>query len=140
MAIFGPSILSALFIGWVLYRTFIKKDLKKHKNEVFGGFFFMAVWALLYIVLTNISWSISSNYVLLSNNCNFKSIFYDYETFNFFWADTFRWYAVSIRKYCFKAADYYSRASLWFFYRPGYCYDNWLLYQRKKCKAIGQLI
>lgn len=54
MAIFGPLILSVIFFGWVLYRAFIKKDIKKHKDEVFGGFFFMAVWALLYIALTNI--------------------------------------------------------------------------------------
>jgi hypothetical protein len=55
MRIFTPVIFSVLFIGWVLYRAFITKDIKKHKNEVFGGIFFMAVWALIYIVLIKIS-------------------------------------------------------------------------------------
>jgi high-affinity Fe2+/Pb2+ permease len=51
IGILGPYIFTAVFLGWVLYRTFIKKDIKKYKNEVFGGFFFIAVWVILYFVI-----------------------------------------------------------------------------------------
>jgi hypothetical protein len=52
MGVIGPPILAIIFIGWVLYRTLITKDIRKYKNEVFGGFFFIAVWVLIYVVIT----------------------------------------------------------------------------------------
>jgi hypothetical protein len=55
MGIIAPSILSAIFLGWVLYRTLITKDIKNFRNEVFGGFFFIGVWIAIYTVLVNIS-------------------------------------------------------------------------------------
>ena len=50
MGVLGPPIMSVLFIGWILYRTLITKDIRKYKTEIFGGFFFIAVWAVIYIV------------------------------------------------------------------------------------------
>ena len=55
MRVFAPIVFAALFLGWLLYRIFIAKDVKKYKNEVFGGFFFIVVWLVIYIVLVNIS-------------------------------------------------------------------------------------
>jgi hypothetical protein len=55
MGIIAPGILSAIFLGWILYRSFVTKDIKKYKNEVFGGFFFIGIWIVIYTVLVNIS-------------------------------------------------------------------------------------
>ncbi len=37
-----------LYIGWVIYRWLIKKDIRQHKNDFYGLSFFIAVWVLLY--------------------------------------------------------------------------------------------
>jgi hypothetical protein len=55
MGLFAPPILTIVFSGWLLYRTLIKKDIKKYRNEVFGGFFFITVWIVIYTVLINIA-------------------------------------------------------------------------------------
>jgi len=52
LEVFGPPIMAIIFISWVLYRTLITKDIKKYKNEVFGGFVFIAVWVVIYVVIT----------------------------------------------------------------------------------------
>jgi hypothetical protein len=52
MLILGPPIMSALFLGWILYLVLITKDIKKYKTEVFAGLFFMAVWAVTYVLIT----------------------------------------------------------------------------------------
>lgn len=49
-ALMAP-ILALIFLGWVFYITFITKTVKKHKDEVFAGFFFMAVWAVIVYVI-----------------------------------------------------------------------------------------
>ena len=51
MGVFAPTIMAIIFIGWVLYRALITKDIRKYKNEVFGGFFFIAVWVVIYAVI-----------------------------------------------------------------------------------------
>lgn len=43
--------LAVIFLGWVFYLTFITKTVRKHKDEVFAGFFFMAVWAVIILVI-----------------------------------------------------------------------------------------
>ncbi|WP_193553751.1 hypothetical protein [Flavobacterium silvisoli] len=48
MRIFMPIVFFILFAGWVLYRLLLKKDLLKHKAELYLGIFFIAVWAVLY--------------------------------------------------------------------------------------------
>lgn len=40
--------LTALFIGWVLYRSLIKRDLHQHKSTLAVGTLFIGVWGLLY--------------------------------------------------------------------------------------------
>jgi len=49
-ALMAP-ILAVIFLGWVFYLTFITKTVKKHKDEVFAGIFFMAVWAVIILVI-----------------------------------------------------------------------------------------
>ena len=49
MATFSvPVLLSALFIGWVGFHLFIKKDLKKYFNELLFGVFFIGMWVFIY--------------------------------------------------------------------------------------------
>lgn len=50
--VFGTPIFAILFSGWVLYRTFLKRDILKYKDEVFGGLVFLLVWWVLYKVFT----------------------------------------------------------------------------------------
>ena len=47
MRIFAAPIMAIIFIGWVGYLIF-KKDVKKHRNEIFAGFVFIVVWAVIY--------------------------------------------------------------------------------------------
>jgi high-affinity Fe2+/Pb2+ permease len=42
------------FIGWILYRLLIKKDLKKNLNNVYLGLFFIGVWVLFYFFIVHI--------------------------------------------------------------------------------------
>lgn len=51
MRLVTPLIFIVLFVGWMLYRALIKRDLRQHKNDVLLGLFFMAVWAALYFML-----------------------------------------------------------------------------------------
>lgn len=51
MRVFAAPIMAILFLGWVLYITFISKTIKKHKTEVLLGFFFFAVWGILLVAL-----------------------------------------------------------------------------------------
>ncbi len=37
-----------LYAGWVIYRVFIKKDIKQYKNDLYVFTFFIVVWALIY--------------------------------------------------------------------------------------------
>ena len=43
-----PVLLVVVFLGWVLYRLLVKRDLKQHMNELYAGVFFFAVWAAVY--------------------------------------------------------------------------------------------
>ena len=43
-----PFALALVFIGWVLFRLLIKKDLKQNLNSVYLGLFFMSIWAIMY--------------------------------------------------------------------------------------------
>lgn len=40
--------LAALFIGWLLYRGLVKRDLQQHKGTLALGTMFMGIWGLLY--------------------------------------------------------------------------------------------
>ena len=39
--------LTALFVGWVLYRLLVKRDLMQHKPTLAVGLLFLSAWALL---------------------------------------------------------------------------------------------
>ena len=41
----------AIFIGWLLYRLLIMKDLKRNLNTVYVGLTFTGVWILIYFFL-----------------------------------------------------------------------------------------
>jgi len=43
--------LTIAFIGWILYRFFIKKDLKKNLHSLYLGFFFIGIWVLFYFFI-----------------------------------------------------------------------------------------
>lgn len=48
---FIPIGLIAIFIIYVLYLLFTKKDMNKLKSLLFLGSFFIAVWAVIYYFL-----------------------------------------------------------------------------------------
>ena len=43
--------LAIVFIGWILYRLLIKKDLSKNLNSLYLGLFFIIIWALFYFFI-----------------------------------------------------------------------------------------
>jgi hypothetical protein len=46
-----PLVFIFIFFGWALFRLFIKRDLKKNKDTLFIGFFFLAIWAVFYFLV-----------------------------------------------------------------------------------------
>jgi len=40
-----------LFLGWLIYRALIKRDLKKHLTDLYGGIFFISAWLLIYYIM-----------------------------------------------------------------------------------------
>ncbi len=51
LRIFMPIAFLIFFIGWILYRLAIKKDLKKNLNSVYVGLFFIGIWGLIYFFM-----------------------------------------------------------------------------------------
>ena len=43
-----PLVFIVLFLGWVLYRLFIKKDLKNNLDSFYIGMFFIVLWGVIY--------------------------------------------------------------------------------------------
>lgn len=43
--------LVALFLGWVLYRALVKRDLKEHRGTMTLGLMFLGIWGGLYWLL-----------------------------------------------------------------------------------------
>ncbi len=48
LRLFMPVVFFVLFIVWVLYHRFVKKDFKAQSNNVVIGVSFFAVWAAIY--------------------------------------------------------------------------------------------
>ncbi len=48
MYFFITPFLTLAFIGWILYHAIIKKDLKEHRTELYGGLVFIVIWLVLY--------------------------------------------------------------------------------------------
>ena len=46
-----PLIFLVLFVGWILYRLIVTKDLRQQLNNVYLGVFFFGVWGLIYFFL-----------------------------------------------------------------------------------------
>lgn len=46
-----PIFFIALFIGYVIYMIFTKKDAKSIKQVVYPGLFFIGVWILIYYLI-----------------------------------------------------------------------------------------
>jgi high-affinity Fe2+/Pb2+ permease len=46
--------LTIVFIGWILYRLFIKKDLSKNLNNLYFGLFFVAIWLSYYFFIITV--------------------------------------------------------------------------------------
>lgn len=40
-----------LYLGWLVYRMFIKKDIRQHMNDLYGLSFFIAVWLIIFYFL-----------------------------------------------------------------------------------------
>ena len=52
MRLIIPFVMIILFMLYVLYLAFIKKDLKNNLSTVlYPGLFFMAIWGLIYYFL-----------------------------------------------------------------------------------------
>lgn len=51
LRIYLPIAFLIIFIGWVLYRLLIKKDLKNNLNNVYVGLFFIGIWGLIYFFM-----------------------------------------------------------------------------------------
>lgn len=51
MRLYGGILILIVFIGWVLYRGLIKRDLKKHMELFYMGTFFIGVWAIIYSLM-----------------------------------------------------------------------------------------
>lgn len=43
--------LAIVFIGWILYRLLIKKDLNKNLDSLYLGLFFIGIWVLFYFFI-----------------------------------------------------------------------------------------
>ena len=48
MRLYTPLIFLVAFVGWFLYRAFIKKDFRQHTNDFVGGLVFFGIWGLIY--------------------------------------------------------------------------------------------
>ncbi|MBS7788173.1 hypothetical protein KIH23_12775 [Flavobacterium sp. CYK-55] len=48
MRIFLPFVFALLFLGWLVYRLIVRKDLKANKNDLYTGIFFIVIWVVLY--------------------------------------------------------------------------------------------
>ncbi|MGL4598807.1 MAG: hypothetical protein ACRCYO_14925 [Bacteroidia bacterium] len=46
-----PIVFFAVFIGWILYRLVVKKDLKKDLDTMYLGLTFTGVWVAIYYFL-----------------------------------------------------------------------------------------
>ena len=49
-----PFFLIPIFLIWIFYRVFIKKDIRKHRNELYAGLVFMGLWIILFVVFTKL--------------------------------------------------------------------------------------
>lgn len=53
MHFFVIPFLTIVFIAWIVYHSFIRKDMSKHRHELYGGLIFIGIWMVLYVCLIN---------------------------------------------------------------------------------------
>ncbi|MCE3278909.1 MAG: hypothetical protein K0S44_1100 [Bacteroidetes bacterium] len=53
LRLYMPLAFLVLFIGWILYRLLVKRDLKKNLNGVYMGLFFIEVWSVIFYLCLN---------------------------------------------------------------------------------------
>ena len=46
-AILGIGLI-VFYVAWVVYRAFVKRDMKAHKDELYLFSFFMLIWIGIY--------------------------------------------------------------------------------------------
>lgn len=51
LRIIMPLLFFVVFIGWILYRALIKKDLRQNLNTLYIGLTFTGIWILIYYVM-----------------------------------------------------------------------------------------
>jgi hypothetical protein len=51
MRVYLPIAFLIFFVGWILYRLFIKRDLKEHLDYLYFGLFFIGIWILIYLLI-----------------------------------------------------------------------------------------
>jgi len=51
LRIFMPIAFLIVFAGWIAYRFFIKKDLRNQSTNLYAGFAFIGIWAVIYFAL-----------------------------------------------------------------------------------------
>ncbi len=51
LRVYIPIIFFAVFIGWILYRLLVKKDLKQNLTTLYIGLAFTVIWILIYYFL-----------------------------------------------------------------------------------------
>lgn len=51
LRVYIPIIFFAVFIGWILYRLLVKKDLKQNLTTLYIGLTFTVIWILIYYFL-----------------------------------------------------------------------------------------
>lgn len=51
LRIYAPFVLLIVFIAWMSYHAFFKKDLKFQLNNVYAGLSFVGIWAVIYYAL-----------------------------------------------------------------------------------------
>lgn len=48
LRIFLPLAFAIVFVLYVLFHLFIRKDLRKQRQNIYAGITFIAIWALIY--------------------------------------------------------------------------------------------
>lgn len=48
LRIYIPIAFIVVFIAWIAYRAFIKRDLRSQMTNVYVGLAFVGVWAVIY--------------------------------------------------------------------------------------------
>lgn len=48
MRIIYGLVFFVLYLAWIIYHALIKRDLRRHLNDLYALTFFISIWALIY--------------------------------------------------------------------------------------------